>query len=51
VVNNFEDNSRVLDGGGVTVLRTRGAGGGSIFVGSGCLSADVRGSVRGSPRP
>jgi hypothetical protein len=35
MVNNFEDDGRVLDRGGVMVLRTRGVGGGSIFDGCG----------------
>jgi hypothetical protein len=30
-VNNFEDDCRVLNRGGVTVLQTRGVGGGGIF--------------------
>jgi hypothetical protein len=35
VVNNFEDDSRVLDGGGIMVLQPRGVGGSSIFDGGG----------------
>jgi hypothetical protein len=39
-VNNFKDDSSILDRGGVTVLRTRGVGGSSIFDGG---SGDIFG--------
>jgi hypothetical protein len=47
MVNNFEDDSRVLDGGGVMVLRTRSVGGGSIFDGRGGNDGGTDGSSEG----
>jgi hypothetical protein len=47
MLDNFEDYGWVLDGGGVSVLRTRGVGGGGIFDSSG---GDMSGSGSGDDR-